>query len=701
MPTEPLTESALSGLTQLVARDRGIEVLGGLEHCVNLESLNLAYNNIAEIGPLAALGKLSELWLHYNAVEDVSALQNLTQLRNLQLGYNNHISDISPLAHLTALQSLVLGQNQITDISPLANLTQLELLRLHQNNVSDLSHLSQLTGLTHLHVGFNQITDLSPVAALKNLEILAFPANQVNDISVVASLSNLTHLNMHHNQVSDISAVAGLDNLEEVLFRFNAIGNISALNSLTDLESVDLRHNQVANVDALVGNPGIGDGDTVDVRENPLSCEAANVQLPALESRGVTVLYDAVDGCVAWNLLAEWGMNEGEGLTVSDLTGNGYDGDVIRDGGSPAWGEGFLRFEGADYPQGQVEIDAIPSLGEFDDFAIEARFRLTGDTGWHQDLASVWGPSLIPDDDAWVLGFGAWNGKLHPRFWVENHGPLEDDQSDDLTVQAIGPGMALDDLNEWHTLRGVFLGGESVNLYLDGVLIASESVTWDRVAQTAGPMTIGNMHWFGDDWHSLHGDIDYVRVETGTVGGDIRGTVWHDLNADGMRDPGEPALTGWTVFWTRTATRRWMTVRYREPAALTGRTRSQFSAPGSYTVAVVVPPGWRQTFPSGSGDWTVSLGPGETLGNISFACKAVAPVPATSLDTLVEGVTKIASESGVPGPLVLEDSGGWIPIAFGDEDSYYDFQGEHRQPPILAAAASSARDVCWPWVSHS
>ena len=120
-----------------------------------------------------------------------------------------------------------------------------------------------------------------------------------------------------------------------------------------------------------------------------------------------------------------------------------------------------------------------------------------------------------------------------------------------------------------------------------------------------------------------------------TTSSQIRGAVWHDLNADGACDPGEPPLAGWTVFLDQNGNGGLESGEISTTTVSDGTYVFTNLAPGGYTVALVLPSGWVQTFPGGSGDWTVSLGSGDTLTNINFACKAVAPAPATTFAHLL------------------------------------------------------------------
>jgi hypothetical protein len=50
------------------------------------------------------------------------------------------------------------------------------------------------------------------------------------------------------------------------------------------------------NVEPLVNNQGLAQGDTVDLRSNPLSSNSIGVYIPQLEGRGVQVFYDFPTG---------------------------------------------------------------------------------------------------------------------------------------------------------------------------------------------------------------------------------------------------------------------------------------------------------------------------------------------------------------------------------------------------------------------
>ena len=61
---------------------------------------------------------------------------------------------------------------------------------------------------------------------------------------------------------------------------------------MTNLTWLNLRDNGIADLSPLVANSGLAQGDEVDVRGNPLSASSYSTHVPALQRRGVDVLFD-------------------------------------------------------------------------------------------------------------------------------------------------------------------------------------------------------------------------------------------------------------------------------------------------------------------------------------------------------------------------------------------------------------------------
>ena len=240
-----ITTADMASLTRLSAHRSNISDLTGLETALNLTSLTLDHNSISDISPVEGLTNLTTLALYNNSISDISPVEGLTNLTYLSLGFNYSISDISPVEGLTNLTQLLLTSNSISDISAVARLTNLTQLLLTSNSISDISPVEDLTNLTQLWLGNNSISDISAVARLTNLTSLMLQYNSISDISVVARLTNLTVVRLDRNSISDISP--------------------------------------------LVENTGLGEGDEVNVKRNPLNYASINTHIPALQNRGVTV----------------------------------------------------------------------------------------------------------------------------------------------------------------------------------------------------------------------------------------------------------------------------------------------------------------------------------------------------------------------------------------------------------------------------
>ena len=98
------------------------------------------------------------------------------------------------------------------------------------------------------------------------------------------------------SSISDISSLSGLTNLTILYLDRNGISSISALSNLTNLTVLSLSRNSISDISPLVANTGLGSGDTVDLKSNPLSSTSINTHIPALQRRGVTVEFDSSSG---------------------------------------------------------------------------------------------------------------------------------------------------------------------------------------------------------------------------------------------------------------------------------------------------------------------------------------------------------------------------------------------------------------------
>ena len=156
-------------------------------------------------------------------------------------------------------------------------------------NISELGGIEYFFALNYLGLTGNNLTDISSLSYLINLNYLYLDYNQIRDISPLKGLTNLTELGLEENQISDLSPLSNLTKLRYLNLDFNFIHNLEPLKGLTDLTTLYLYDNHITDLQPLVDNPGLDNGDWLDVKDNPLSDDACNIQIPELEARGVRV----------------------------------------------------------------------------------------------------------------------------------------------------------------------------------------------------------------------------------------------------------------------------------------------------------------------------------------------------------------------------------------------------------------------------
>ncbi len=112
---------------------------------------------------------------------------------------------------------------------------------------------------------------------------------------------------------------------------------------------------------------------------------------------------------------------------------------------------------------------------------------------------------------------------------------------------------------------------------------------------------------YGEALQDRDGNLGRESASDSWVNGDIpkgviRGTLWNDLDGDGLRDGGDVGLPGWTVYIDVNDDRVYDPDS--EPAAVTDEQGEYLIGnldAGTYIVREVIPDGWDQTAPEASG----------------------------------------------------------------------------------------------------
>ena len=185
-------------------------------------------------------------------------------------------------------------------------------------------------------------------------------------------------------------------------------------------------------------------------------------------------------------------------------------------------------------------------------------------------------------------------------------------------------------------------------------------------AQTAPapPGTIVSTIHFGQ--RTVSGLLFGNRPLTATIGG----LKFNDLNGNGVRDTGEPGLSGVTIRVTDAAGG----VRSINTDA-TGNFSFTGLAAGTYVVSEVVPAGFVQTAPAAPGTFTQTVTAGQTVTNLVFGNRAaVGVVSGTKFNDLNGNGVRDSGEPGLAGVTIrLTDPAGVVRTTTTDASGAFSF----------------------------
>jgi len=102
---------------------------------------------------------------------------------------------------------------------------------------------------------------------------------------------------------------------------------------------------------------------------------------------------------------------------------------------------------------------------------------------------------------------------------------------------------------------------------------------------------------------------------------EIQGRKWHDIDGDGVLDPGEEALADWTIFLDANDNGQLDPGELSTVTDANGEYSFADLTPGDYTVAEVMQDGWEPL----RGPYDISLGAGEVVSDVNFGNQPVVP----------------------------------------------------------------------------
>ena len=152
-------------------------------------------------------------------------VSGLVNLQYLDLSYNN-ISDIDPEAfkYLRHLRTLEIRRNSLTMVSDWTlPLRSLDILDIAQNCLVQLSSTLSLASLRELDVSDNMLVELSEetLDSLVELKRLDLSYNKLSAVPPVSNMAGLTELSLSGNMIKtlDDSSLAGLRALQVAFMR--------------------------------------------------------------------------------------------------------------------------------------------------------------------------------------------------------------------------------------------------------------------------------------------------------------------------------------------------------------------------------------------------------------------------------------------------------------------------------------------------
>ena len=298
--TAPITVTEMASLTTLTAQDAGITRLNGLQHAVNLRTLDLSGNDLDD--------------------NDVSFLLRLTQLETLILIGNADITNPKPfrkLQHLTTLrlpEAIAAMEDPVVAI-PDAGLRTAILQKLGKSETPETEITeSDLHDLEVLQASGYGISDLTGLEHAVNLEELYLNDNQLSNLSSISGLKRLRRLSLNNNNISDVSALKGVTTLRWLRLNDNRLSAVASLDSLSRLHTLEISNNRISDVNALTAldrlNTLVLDGNPIDTATLPEALKSV------ADPEGV--------GVTSFNLLdvnRDGSVNQDDVDIVSRLTG--------------------------------------------------------------------------------------------------------------------------------------------------------------------------------------------------------------------------------------------------------------------------------------------------------------------------------------------------------------------------------------------
>ncbi len=152
-----------------------IQDISALAHFKNLKFLDLSWNRVEDVSPLAGLDKLENLYLNGNgSVRDFAPLAGLVNMKDIMfVGCQVDAADLEACKGMKRLEVFWVESVYLKDAGIVSNFPSLRKLVLKQCGITDIGAVRSLSLLEEINLEDTPVQDLSPLLSLKNLKTAA------------------------------------------------------------------------------------------------------------------------------------------------------------------------------------------------------------------------------------------------------------------------------------------------------------------------------------------------------------------------------------------------------------------------------------------------------------------------------------------------------------------------------------------------
>ncbi|WP_298373065.1 COR domain-containing protein [Azospirillum sp.] len=242
----------LTSLVQFDCSGNKVSDLAPLAGCATLQTLNCSGTKVNDLAPLAGCATLQTLNCSYTKVSDLAPLAGCATLQILNC-FHTKVSDLAPLAGCEALQELNCSSTEVSDLAPLAGCQTLRTLDCYNTKVSDLALLAGCATLQILNCFHTEVSDLAPLAGCEALQKLNCSWTTVSDLAPLAGCETLQTLNCSYTKVSDLVPLAGCETLQTLHCSYTKVSDLAPLAGCEPLLMIDCSHTEVSDLAPLAG----------------------------------------------------------------------------------------------------------------------------------------------------------------------------------------------------------------------------------------------------------------------------------------------------------------------------------------------------------------------------------------------------------------------------------------------------------------